>query len=142
MIVDDDPQILRLLRAMLGPQNVNVLSAPRPSDALADLWGADRGRVDFRRIHAEMDGNKLAERVLKLHPRASILLISGEVNKAPAVKAGQVRFLKKPFFPAELIKLIARDAGGQDRIRVGTAPSCSIRRSGLARRSRIDLPAS
>ena len=34
MIVDDDPQILRLLRAMLGPQNVNVLSAPRPSDAL------------------------------------------------------------------------------------------------------------
>ena len=52
LIVDDDPQILRLLRAMLGPQNVNVLSAPRPSRRAADLRGGDRRRVDFRRIHA------------------------------------------------------------------------------------------
>ena len=31
---------------------------------------------------------------------------SGAVDVAPAVKGGQVRFLKKPFFPAELIKLL------------------------------------
>jgi CheY-like chemotaxis protein len=53
-----------------------------------------------------MDGNTLAERVLKLYPRVSVLLISGEVNEAPPVRAGRVRFLKKPFFPAELIKLL------------------------------------
>jgi len=106
LIVDDDPQILRLLRAMLGPQSVNVLSAPRPSDALR-ICGEQIVDVLISDVSMpEMDGNKLAERVLKLHPRASILLISGEVNKAPAVKAGQVRFLKKPFFPAELIKLL------------------------------------
>ena len=106
LIVDDDPQILRLLRAMLGPQNVNVLSAPRPSDALR-ICGEQTVDVLISDVAMpEMDGNKLAERVLKLHPRASVLLISGEVNKPPAVKAGQVRFLKKPFFPAELIKLL------------------------------------
>ena len=106
LIVDDDPQILRLLRAMLGPQSVNVLSAPRPSDALR-ICGEQIVDVLISDVSMpEMDGNKLAERVLKLHPRASILLISGEVSKAPAVKAGQVRFLKKPFFPAELIKLL------------------------------------
>jgi len=106
MIVDDDPQILRLLRAMLGPQNVTVLSAPRPSDALR-ICGEQIVDVLISDVSMpEMDGNKLAERVLKLHPRASVLLISGEVNKAPPVKAGQVRFLKKPFFPAELIKLL------------------------------------
>jgi CheY-like chemotaxis protein len=35
-----------------------------------------------------------------------VLLISGAVDEAPAVKGGQVRFLRKPFFPAELIRLL------------------------------------
>jgi DNA-binding NtrC family response regulator len=106
MIVDDDPQILRLLRAMLGPQNVKVLSAPLPSDALR-ICGEETVDVLISDVSMpEMDGNKLADRVLKLHPRVSVLLISGEVAEAPPVKSGRVRFLKKPFFPAELIKLL------------------------------------
>src|ERR1019366_10633615 len=106
LIVDDDPRIPRLVRAMLGPHNVKVLAAPLPSDALrvcaeetVDLLISDVSMP-------EMDGNKLAERVLKLYPRVSVLLISGEVDAAPAVKAGSVRFLKKPFFPAELIQVL------------------------------------
>ena len=106
LIVDDDPQILRLVRAMLGPHNVNVLSAPRPYDALR-ICGEETVDVLISDVSMpEMDGNKLAERVLKLHPRVSVLLISGEVDEAPTVKGGRVRFLKKPFFPAELIKLL------------------------------------
>ncbi|MCX6632598.1 MAG: response regulator [Candidatus Solibacter sp.] len=106
LIVDDDPQILRLVRAMLGPHDVNVLSAPRPSDALR-ICGEETVDLLISDVAMpEMDGNKLAERVLKLHPRVSVLLISGEVNEAPAVKGRRVRFLKKPFFPAELIRLL------------------------------------
>ena len=106
LIVDDDPQILRLLRAMLGPQNVRVLAAPLPSDALR-ICGEEKVDLLISDISMpEMDGNKLAERVFKLNPRVSVLLISGAVDAAPAVKGGQVRFLKKPFFPAELIKLL------------------------------------
>ena len=106
LIVDDDPQILRLLRAMLGPQNVKVLSAPLPSDALR-ICGEETVDVLISGVSMpEMDGNKLAERVFKLNPRVRVLLVSGAVDEAPAVKGGQVRFLKKPFFPAELIKLL------------------------------------
>jgi DNA-binding NtrC family response regulator len=108
LIVDDDPQIPRLVRAMLGPHNVNVLAAPLPSDALR-ICGEETVDVLISDVSMpEMDGNKLAERVLKLHPRVSVLLISGEVNEAPAVKGGRgrVRFLKKPFFPAELIRVL------------------------------------
>jgi CheY-like chemotaxis protein len=54
----------------------------------------------------EMDGIKLAERVFKLHPRISVLLISGEIAEPPVLKGVRVRFLKKPFFPAELIRLL------------------------------------
>src|ERR1039457_2842906 len=106
LIVDDDPQILRLVRAMLGPHNVKVLAIPRPSDALR-ICGEETVDVLISDVSMpEMDGNKLADRLLKLYPRISVLLISGEVNEAPVVKAGRVRFLKKPFFPAELIKLL------------------------------------
>ena len=106
LIVDDDPQILRLLRAMLGPQNVKVRSAPLPSDALR-ICGEETVDVLISDISMpEMDGNKLAERVFKLNPRVRVLLISGAVDEAPAVKGGRVRFLKKPFFPAELVRLL------------------------------------
>jgi len=106
LIVDDDPQILRLVQAMLGPQNVNVRTAPLPSDALR-ICAEETVDVLISDVSMpEMDGNELAERVWKLHPRVSVLLISGAVDEAPAVKGKRVRFLKKPFFPAELIKVL------------------------------------
>jgi len=106
LIVDDDPQILRLVQAMLGPQNVNVRTAPLPSDALR-ICAEETVDVLISDVSMpEMDGNELAEWVWKLHPRVSVLLISGAVDEAPAVKGGRVRFLKKPFFPAELIKVL------------------------------------
>jgi two-component system cell cycle sensor histidine kinase/response regulator CckA len=106
LIVDDDPQILRLLQAMLGPQHVAVLAAPRPSEALR-ICGEEAVDVLISDVAMpEMDGNKLAEKVLKLHPRVSVLLISGTVSEVPGMKSGRVRFLRKPFFPAELIKLL------------------------------------
>ena len=106
LIVDDDPQILRLVQAMLGPQNVNVRTAPLPSDALR-ICAEETVDVLISDVSMpEMDGNELAERVWKLHPRVSVLLISGAVDEAPAVKGKRVRFLKKPFFPAELIRVL------------------------------------
>ena len=66
----------------------------------------------------EMDGNKLAERVLKLHPRASVLLISGEVNEAPAVKGGAGAVSEEAVLSRGVDQVAARDAGGQDRVRV------------------------
>jgi DNA-binding NtrC family response regulator len=113
LIVDDDPQMLRLLHAMLGPHNINILSAPRPSDALRICGEEPVDLLISDVAMPEMDGNKLAERVLKLHPRVSVLLISGAVSEAPPVKAGRVRFLKKPFFPAELIRLMREMLAGK-----------------------------
>jgi DNA-binding NtrC family response regulator len=103
LIVDDDPHILRLVEKMLKPLTVRVLLAPRPAEALRicesqtiDLLISDLKMPD-------MDGIKLAGRVLKLHPGVSVLLISGYFHSAPAA-AKQIRFLPKPFFPSELIR--------------------------------------
>jgi len=105
LIVDDDPQILRLVQRILGGRAVTVLSAPRPSEALRIC---ESERVDLLISDVsmpEMDGNRLADRVMKLRPETSVLLISG-VRDGALRKNGRVKFLKKPFFPADLIRLL------------------------------------
>jgi DNA-binding NtrC family response regulator len=102
LIVDDDPQILRLVERMLKARAVNILMAPRASDALIIC---DRQSVDLLISDVsmpEMDGNKLADRVLKRFPDATALLMSGHYRTVPE-NSGRIRYLKKPFFPSELI---------------------------------------
>jgi two-component system cell cycle sensor histidine kinase/response regulator CckA len=107
LIVDDDPQVLRLVEKMLGSSRVRILLAPGPKEALKicetmplDVLISDVSMPD-------MDGVRLAEQVLALHPAASVLLISGEYRSVPpAAKSAQIRFLKKPFFPSQMVELL------------------------------------
>ena len=91
LIVDDDPQILGLVQKMLGPRKVNVLVAPRPSAALRIC---EEQKVDL--LIADMSLPEMvatvAERILKLQPGASVLLISGHYKDAPP------RLSHVPFF--------------------------------------------
>jgi len=104
LVVDDDRQILHLVEKMLKPQGVTVLSASRPSEALRICETQTVDVLISDVLMPEMDGGKLAERVLKLQPEARVVLISGQA-KAPAVaKLPNVRFLRKPFFPSALVQ--------------------------------------
>lgn len=106
LVVDDDPQVLRLVEKMLRARKVELVSAPRPSDALAicQLRSVDLLISDM--VMPEMDGVKLAERVMKLHPAARVLLISGTAKEPAVAKNGQVKFLRKPFFPSQLLEYL------------------------------------
>jgi len=107
LIVDDEPQMLRLVEKMLGSSGVKVLLAPRPSEALKICEMAPVHVLISDVSLPEMDGVHLAERVLKLHPAARVLLISGQYKEAPpTAKAARIRFLKKPFFPSQLVELL------------------------------------
>jgi DNA-binding NtrC family response regulator len=106
LIVDDDNQILRLVEKMLKPQGVTILCANRPSEALRLCEGQSVHLLISDVVMPEMDGGKLAERVLKLHPEARVLLISGQAKEPAVVKLPQVRFLRKPFFPSVLLQNI------------------------------------
>ena len=105
LVVDDDPHVLRLVEKMLRPRNVKVLVAPRPTEALAICQTESVHLLISDMAMPEMDGRKLAERVLQIHPNAAVLLISGRYSEPPlAARKGQVSFLRKPFFPADLVQ--------------------------------------
>jgi two-component system, cell cycle sensor histidine kinase and response regulator CckA len=104
LVVDDDPQILRLVERMLGSHGVRVITAARAAEALRIC---EREPIDLLIsdvVMPEMDGPKLAERFLKLRPGASVLLISGDPRDPVLPKSGRVRFLRKPFFPSDLLR--------------------------------------
>jgi two-component system, cell cycle sensor histidine kinase and response regulator CckA len=104
VIVDDDPQILRLVQKMLRTRNFNIQVAPKPSEALRICETEPVHLLISDVAMPEMDGTRLSEKVLKLHPEASVLLISGRYNEKQAgVKSPRVRFLQKPFFPSDLL---------------------------------------
>jgi DNA-binding NtrC family response regulator len=118
LIVDDDPQILRLVEKMLKPRAIKVLMAPRAADALRICEQEPVHLLISDVAMPEMDGNKLADRVLRLYPEASVLLISGHYKDLPEVKTERLRYLRKPFFPSELIRHLREmlpelGAGGQ-----------------------------
>ena len=104
LVVDDDPQILRLVERMLGSHGVRVITAARAVEA---LHICEREPIDLLIsdvVMPEMDGPKLAERFLKLRPGGSVLLISGYHRDPVLPKSGRVRFLRKPFFPSDLLR--------------------------------------
>src|SRR4051812_18882634 len=104
LIVDDDPNILRLVEKMLKSRQVNVLAAPRPSEALLICERQPVHLLISDVAMPEMDGNKLADRVLKLHPEAFVLLISGHYRAdEPPPTSDRIHFLPKPFFPSQLL---------------------------------------
>ena len=105
LIVDDDPQILRLVQRILAGKAVKVLSAPRPSEAIRLCESESIDLLISDVAMPEMDGNRLADRILKLRPEASVLLISGVRDVSPG-KRDRVKFLKKPFFPADVIRAL------------------------------------
>jgi DNA-binding NtrC family response regulator len=112
LIVDDEPQILRLVEKMIG-RRAEVVLAPRPSEALRVCESRSVDILISDVQMPEMDGLKLAERVLKLYPAASVLLISGQYKEPPAMaRSGRVKFLKKPFFPSDLIEMLEEMLSG------------------------------
>jgi len=104
LIVDDDRQILGLVEKMLRPQGVAVLLANRPSEALRICEGQRIDVLISDILMPEMDGGKLAERLLKLQPEARVLLISGQAREPAVTKHLNVRFLRKPFFPSAMLQ--------------------------------------
>lgn len=107
LIVDDDAQVLRLLEKMLRPRNFRIQVAPKPSEALRIAETEPVHLLISDIALPEMDGKRLTEMILKLYPDAAVLLISGRYHeKSAVVKSARVKFLKKPFFPSELVRVI------------------------------------
>jgi len=110
LIVDDDPDILKLIGLRLGAAGYNTVSASNGEEAMAAiaLKRPDLIVSDLRM--PALDGMGLLDAVHKLHPTLPMIILTAHGSIPDAVNAtqrGAYSFLTKPFDSQELLQLVA-----------------------------------
>ncbi len=107
LVVDDLPQNVRLLEAILAPRGYRVAAANSGREALERVAAEPVDLVLLDIVMPEMDGYAVC-RALRAEPATSFLPVvmitaSGEQEKVAAIEAGADDFIAKPFDQAELL---------------------------------------
>ena len=125
LVVDDEPAITKLCKALLRQSGFNVLDANGSSEALK-ICTQHEGAIDllltdlvlpppgfqmasssnqFPHVH----GHDLAVRALRIRKDLRVILMSGNIDKDLAgygIRRGNLPFLAKPFDQQALITLV------------------------------------
>jgi two-component system response regulator GlrR len=106
LIVDDDTNLLELLKMRLESANYEVVTTPKEEDALEAVKNHvfDLSIVDLQLVHR--DGISLMEEFHLISPDIPVIILTayGSIeNAVEAVKRGAYDYLTKPFDPHELL---------------------------------------
>jgi class 3 adenylate cyclase/CheY-like chemotaxis protein len=111
LVVDDLPQNVRLLEAILAPRGYDVRSAASGEEALEAIAGSDIDLVLLDIVMPGMDGYEVCRRVREQADTAYLPVVmvtaSGDEQKVKALEAGADDFLTKPIDRSELLARVA-----------------------------------
>ena len=109
LIVDDEPPLLRLMKAYLERLGYDVTGCPNASQALAcfEAPGAEFALVVADLSLPDMSGDAMALRMAESNPALRVLLCSGypfDIESLPDGVKQRCAALQKPFLPNMLAK--------------------------------------
>jgi two-component system response regulator GlrR len=111
LVVDDDRNLLDLLKMRLESANFEVMTALNEEEAIKTVQGQvfDLSIVDLQLVH--QDGISLMEEFHLILPNMPVIILTayGSIESAvEAMKRGAYSYLTKPFDPQELLLQIER----------------------------------
>jgi CheY-like chemotaxis protein len=117
LVVDDDPGIRKMVKAVLTRHGYEVVVAGDGRQALAECG---RRHGPFRLVLVDlimpsMDGVAVARALKERDPQARIIATSGaesEVRFQELRNLGVTRFLKKPYLSGQLVNLVSESIHG------------------------------
>jgi len=112
LIVDDEGNIRRSLRALLQAEGYRVREAESAEGGLAEVGEAEPDVVLLDLMLPGMTGLEALPRFLELAPATTVVMMSGEASLSDAVAAtriGAFHFIEKPLTP-ESVLLTVRGA--------------------------------
>lgn len=116
LVVDDEPQLIRLVSRYLERLGYDVVSAGNTAGAWALLEGEPRSfaLVMIDVTMAQPSGEELAWRILSSRPQVHVVLSSGYAADLANIEQafpGRVSFLQKPFSGDMLAQTVERILG-------------------------------
>jgi two-component system, cell cycle sensor histidine kinase and response regulator CckA len=125
LLVEDDPMLRRVATRSLQRFGVEVVTAENGEEGLR-TWQARRAEVDLLLtdvVMPLMGGRELAARIRERGGDVPILFMSGYTEDDPRTLPGaDVRFIRKPFGPDELARVVAEMLAERRRAQPDTAP--------------------
>ena len=112
LVVEDEPPLRMLVRAVLERYGYNVLEAVSGPSAL-EIWAEKKDSVDMlltdMKMPQGMSGKELAERILLDKPDLKVIFCSGYsldmIGDGIVLKEG-LNFLQKPYHPSKLARTV------------------------------------
>jgi CheY-like chemotaxis protein len=112
LVVEDEPGVRSLLKAMLGKTGFKVIVAKDGTTALHELWkrGGEIGLLVTDVDMGRMNGMELAESVRAQYPAVPILFVSGVPIPASELErvAPGTLLVTKPFDAATLVQAVQK----------------------------------
>ncbi len=109
LVVDDEPRMRQSVRDLLMAYGYSCLLAEDGMNALQIL---DRENIDLLLLDLNMpgiSGYQVMQQVKREHPDTAIIVVSGETtfeSAAEALRQGAREFLRKPYAPDELSRVV------------------------------------
>lgn len=136
LVVDDTPQNVRLLEAVLSPLGYRVRGAASGAQALQMIAGEPPDLILLDVVMPEMNGYEVCRRVRE-NPHTRVLPIimltsSGEEDKTAAIEAGADDFIGRPLNQMELlarVRSLLRIKGYHDTVQSQAAELVELNRS-------------
>lgn len=111
LVVDDDTMNLMLTKRILEKE-YNVLLAESGKEALLKMKGEKIDLILLDIAMPEMNGIETFERMKEISVDIPVIFLTAsgyEDDVRSAIRLGAVNYLKKPFFPKELLKRVAKE---------------------------------
>ena len=111
LVVDDDAMNLMLTKRILEKE-YNVLLAESGKEALLKMKGEKIDLILLDIAMPEMNGIETFERMKEISVDIPVIFLTAsgyEDDVRNAIRLGAVNYLKKPFFPKELLKRVAKE---------------------------------
>jgi DNA-binding response OmpR family regulator len=106
LVVEDEPQLARLVEMHLGDAGCKVTVAHRGAEGLAAVAGKDFDLIVLDLMLPDMDGLDVCRRIRQREDYLPILMLtarSGEVDRVLGLELGADDYLTKPFSVRELV---------------------------------------
>jgi len=106
LIVDDDPNLLKMLQRTLIYENLTVFTATHGLEALPMVTAHQPDLIILDWMMPQMDGLTLIQRLRDQEDHTLVLMLTARdaiENRVEGLESGADDYLVKPFAPAELV---------------------------------------